>query len=61
MGQELEFSGAVRAGETLDCKAVLAQNSVRRGLRFIVVDLDVTDGAGRRVLAGRSTILIPAE
>jgi acyl dehydratase len=59
VGQDLEFHGAVQVGETLDCKAILAQNAVRRGMRFIVVELDVADGAGRRVLTGKSTILIP--
>ena len=60
VGQDLEFRGAVSVGERLDCRAVLAQNTVRRGMRFIVVELEVADGAGRKVLTGKSTILIPA-
>ena len=39
-GQELEFLGAVAVGETLDCKATLAQNSTRGKWRFLVVQLN---------------------
>ena len=58
-GQELEFSGAVQAGETLQCIATLAQNSVRGEWRFMVVQLAVQDGGGRQVMTGKSTIMIP--
>ena len=58
-GQELEFSGAVQVGETLQCTATLVQNSVRGEWRFMVVQLDVQDGAGRQVMIGKSTIMVP--
>lgn len=59
IGQEFEFSKAVAVGETLECNARLLQNSVRRGFRFMVVHLEVNDGASQRVMEGRSTITVP--
>ena len=38
VGQEFEFSGAVKLGGSVDCVATLAQNSVRGDWRFLVVD-----------------------
>ena len=58
-GQELEFKDPVAVGEALECRASLIQNSVRGEWRFLVVRLDVVDRAGRKVLAGKSTIMLP--
>ena len=58
-GQELEFNGAVQVGQTLSCAATILQNSVRRGMRFVVVGMEVVDGSGRQVLTGKSTIILP--
>jgi len=57
--QEFEFNAAVPIGETLDCRAVLTQNSVRRGWRFIIVKLEVNDSSCRTVFSGKSTITFP--
>ena len=52
-GQELQFGGAVEVGETLSCKATVAQNSCPRcGARFVAVALVVHDGRGREVMIG---------
>ena len=59
VGQGLEFRQAVPVGETLDCTARLAQNSVRGDWRFLVVNLEVEDSKGRRVMEGKSTIMLP--
>ena len=59
-GQELEFGAAVPVGATLACRGTLAQNSVRGGWRFMVVQLEVEDGDGRVVMQGKSTIILPA-
>ena len=59
-GQELEFRGAVEVGTELECSATLAQNSVRGEWRFLVVNLEVVDGAGLVVMTGKSTIIVPA-
>ena len=60
VGQELDFKGAVRVGETLACRATLAQNSVRGAWRFMVVRVQAEDSAGRIVMEGKSTIMVPA-
>ena len=59
-GQELTFLSAVTVGETLDCKATLVQNSTRGEWRFLVVHMDVEDREGRKVMEGKSTIMVPA-
>ena len=58
-GQEMDFIRAVPTGEKLDCRATLLQNSVRGDWRFMVVQLQVEDSAGRRVMVGKSTIMLP--
>ena len=59
-GQELEFNRAVPTGEKLDCRATLVQNSVRGDWRFMIVQLQVEDSAGHRVMGGKSAIMLPA-
>ena len=59
-GQELGFKRAVRVGETLACRARLAQNSVRGEWRFMVIELEASDSEGRDVIEGKSTIIVPA-
>jgi acyl dehydratase len=59
VGQELEFARAVQVGERLTCRATLAQNSVRRDVRFMVVHLEVEDSSGQKVMNGKSTITVP--
>ncbi len=58
-GQEIEFSEAVPLGETRACKATVVQNSVRGGMRFMVVRLMVENESGRKVMEGKSTIILP--
>ena len=59
VGQELEFREAVPIDETLDCRATVVQNSVRGDWRFMVVQLEVEDSKSRRVMDGKSTIMLP--
>ena len=58
-GQELEFSDAVRVGDVLRCRAVLSQNAVRGETRLVSLRLTVEDGAGRQVMSGKTTLLMP--
>ena len=58
-GQELEFGKAMPVGATVTCAATLAQNSMRRGWRFLVVNLTAADGDGNAVMSGKSTIMLP--
>jgi acyl dehydratase len=58
-GQEIEFVKAVPVGDTLNCKATLAQNSTRGEWRFMVVQLETQNGQGQTVMQGKSTIMVP--
>lgn len=58
-GQELDFRKAMPVGATLACTATLAQNSMRRGWRFLVVNLTAADGDVNAVMSGKSTIMLP--
>lgn len=58
-GQELDFRKAMPVGATLTCTATLAQNSMRRGWRFLVVNLAAADAEGNAVMSGKSTIMLP--
>ena len=59
VGQEFEFAKAVTVGSTLECEATLAQNSVRGGMRIMVVTSTVRDADGVEVMSGKSTIMLP--
>ena len=61
VAQELEFVRPVAVGETLQCQATLQQNSVRRGMRVMVVRLEATDDDGRPALTGKSTVMAPVQ
>lgn len=58
--QELGFGASVSVGETLECTATLAQNSVRRNWRFLVVNLEAISADGFVAMEGKSTIMLPA-
>ena len=60
-GQEFEFCGAVMMGDSVNCVATLAQNSVRGDWRFLVVECLVANAADSEVMKGKSTIMIPAD
>ena len=55
--QELEFARPVEEGAPLTCSATVVSNSVRRGTRFIVLEMLGVDGA-ETALSARSTIVI---
>ena len=57
--QELGFGAAVPVGTTIDCTATVAQNSVRRNWRFLVVNMEATSDSGNPVMEGKSTIMLP--
>lgn len=58
--QELGFGASVPIGETLECTATLAQNSVRRDWRFLVVTMEAVSAEGKMVMEGKITIMLPA-
>ena len=57
--QELNFRAAVPIGSALDCTATLAQNSVRRNWRFLVVNMEAKSENGNPVMECKSTIMLP--
>ena len=59
-GQEFEFSGSAHVGDSVDCVAALAQNSVRGDWRFLIVECVVSGESDTQVMKGKSTIMIPA-
>ena len=61
LAQELEFARPVAVGETLECRAQVLQNSVRRGMRVLVVSLEATDAQGLATLSGKSTVMLPVQ
>lgn len=58
--QELGFGASVPVGEAVECTATLAQNTVRRGWRFLVVNMEATSERDSIVMEGKSTIMLPA-
>ena len=60
VGQEMTYTKPVEVGGQLDCVAVLTSNNVRGDWRFMVVDLQVSNSAGKIVMDGKSTIMLPA-
>ncbi len=59
-GQELTFSRAVAMGSAVRCSATVAANSVRRGTRFLTLDLlGALDGEA--AVEGRAALAIPEE
>ena len=59
-GQELEFAAPVAEGATLSCSATVAQNSVRRGTRFLVIEI-LGGEADAPAVAGRISLAIAQE
>ena len=60
-GQELEFLAAAPENAELACTASVAQNSVRRGSRFLVLEIRGElrgEGGAETVVAGRATIVV---
>ncbi len=58
--QELEFARPVEEGAPLTCSATVAANSVRRGTRFVVLEMRGVDGT-EMAFAARTTIAIATD
>ncbi len=57
-GQELGFEAPVNVGAEVDCAATVVQNSVRRGTRFMALEI-TADVGDDRALTGRVSLAIP--
>ena len=60
ISQELDFARSVRPEDDLRCTTVVAQNSVRRSVRFLVIAVSVARGT-EEMLRGSATITIKEE
>ena len=60
-GQELRFSGPVDVDSSLQFRATVARNSVRRTSRFVDIALSVVDEDEREVMSGTTTLIMPGE
>ena len=58
--QEVEFYGPFPVGDTIECTAKLQQNSVRAGMRILVIGLSVENSVGFQLMSGKSTITVPS-
>jgi hypothetical protein len=52
---------SITSDEVIVFRAILAQNAVWKGWRFVTVDYKGIDGDERQVLQGRSTVVIPED
>ena len=59
IAQELESHGAARVGQSVLCRARVAQASRRREATFAVLEFTLTDDKGESILEGRTTLLVP--
>ncbi len=59
IAQELESHGAARVGQSVLCRARVAQASQRRDSSFTVLEFTLTDDKGETILKGRTTLLVP--
>ena len=57
--QEVEFFGPFFIGDTIACTAKLLQNSVRAGMRILVIGLSIENSVGSQLMSGKSTITVP--
>ena len=60
IAQEVEFYGPFRIGKTILCSATLLQNSLRGGMRILVIGLSIEDNEGANLMSGKSTITVPS-
>tara|TARA_Y100000590_G_scaffold396892_1_gene478010 strand:- start:10042 stop:10434 length:393 start_codon:yes stop_codon:yes gene_type:complete len=57
--QEVEFFGPFPIGESIFCTATLLQNSVRAGMRIMVIGLVIKNNTESQIMSGKSTITLP--
>lgn len=57
--QELEFLKIVSIGASVSCGGKIAQKLERGSLNLVILEINVTNQAGEKVLTGRATIAAP--
>ena len=59
VSQYFEFLKSVAIGDTVSCRGVIAQKLERGRLNLIVLEINILDQNGDRVLHGKATITVP--
>jgi acyl dehydratase len=57
---EIEFHGAVPVGAEVNVELWIGDEYERRGRRYVVVEVRVTDRAARLIVSGRNIVACPA-
>ena len=57
--QELEFLKVVPIGASISCGGKIAQKMARGSLNLIILEINVTNQAGEKVMTGKATIAAP--
>jgi acyl dehydratase len=59
VSQELNFSGAVRTGDTITCHAVVNRKHQRMNMCLLDINIDTFDQDSRLVMKGKTSFVIP--
>jgi acyl dehydratase len=59
VSQELEFSGTVYVGDTIECSGKVARRQDRGGLHLMTTELYVCNGTHDQVLTGKVGFILP--
>lgn len=59
VSQELEFVDMVKVGDTITCRARVIQNKKRGRLHLMVINFDVFHQSRKKVLAGKTSFVLP--
>jgi acyl dehydratase len=57
--QELEFLRVVPIGASISCGGKIAQKLERGSLNLVILEINVTNQAGEKVMTGKATIAAP--
>jgi acyl dehydratase len=57
--QELEFLRVVPIGTSISCGGKIAQKLERGSLNLVILEINVTNQAGEKVMTGKATIAAP--
>ena len=57
--QELEFLKVIPLGASISCGGKIAQKMERGSLNLVILEINVTNQAGEKVLTGKATIAAP--
>ena len=59
VGHEIEITKPVKFGEYITCISNIFSNSIRGNWRFLGIEHITTNNSGKRIMASKSTIMLP--